>query len=60
MSSADRYAVFGHPIAHSKSPIIHTLFAEQTGERLTYTAQDVPPETFETEVRAFLPEAGRA
>ncbi|MGR9014556.1 MAG: shikimate dehydrogenase [Gammaproteobacteria bacterium] len=59
MTLIDHYAVFGHPINHSKSPRIHRLFAEQTGQALAYTAQDVPAEQFQTAVAAFFSEGGK-
>ncbi|TXH68788.1 MAG: shikimate dehydrogenase [Thiothrix sp.] len=46
----DRYAVIGNPITHSKSPLIHQLFAEQTQQSLTYQAVLVPLGEFEAQV----------
>jgi shikimate dehydrogenase len=53
-----RYAVIGHPIAHSKSPIIHQLFAEQTGEAISYEAIDVPPDELDDAIRTFFADGG--
>jgi len=55
----DRYAVFGNPIAHSKSPRIHAAFAEQTGQNLTYEARLAPLDGFAEAVRAFREAGGR-
>jgi len=56
---SDQYAVFGHPISHSKSPRIHTLFAQQTGQRIEYTARDVPADIFKEELKNFADGGGR-
>ncbi|MBU1778010.1 MAG: shikimate dehydrogenase, partial [Gammaproteobacteria bacterium] len=55
----DRYAVFGNPIAHSKSPRIHAAFAEQTGQNLTYETRLAPLDGFAEAVRAFREAGGR-
>lgn len=57
--TAGRYAVFGHPIAHSKSPGIHQAFGRQFGIEVDYRAIDAAPADFERAVRAFFAEDGR-
>lgn len=53
----DRYAVLGHPIHHSLSPLIHAAFATQTHQHLSYEALDVTPEQL-TDTLAQLPQHG--
>jgi shikimate dehydrogenase len=55
----DRYAVFGHPIAHSKSPAIHARFAQQTGEDLAYEAILAPLDGFADCVHDFVAAGGK-
>lgn len=53
-----RYGVIGNPIAHSRSPLIHRAFAEQTGIDLDYTAILAPLDGFNATVAQFRSEGG--
>lgn len=55
----DRYVVLGNPIAHSKSPLIHRLFAEQTQQNLDYQAVLVSIGGFEQTVHTLFAEGLR-
>jgi shikimate dehydrogenase len=56
---ADRYAVVGNPVAHSKSPLIHAEFARQTGQDMEYGRLLAPLDGFRATVAAFRREGGR-
>ena len=52
-TAVSRYAVVGHPVAHSQSPFIHAAFAAQTGEPVVYERLLCPLDGFTAAVRAF-------
>ena len=54
MSLKPRYAVFGNPIAHSKSPVLHRLFAEQTAQSMQYDTLLAPLDDFAGCASAFF------
>jgi shikimate dehydrogenase len=53
-----KYAVFGHPVAHSLSPRIHAAFGKQAGIALDYASIDAPPEGFTDALAAFAAHGG--
>ena len=54
----NRYAVMGNPVAHSKSPRIHRMFAEQTAQEMEYSAILVEPGNFIRAVAEFHSHGG--
>lgn len=50
----DRYCVIGNPIAHSRSPEIHAMFARQTGQKLAYERSLAPIDGFAATVHALI------
>jgi len=58
-TSIDRYGVMGYPVSHSRSPVIHRLFAMQTGQNIQYELLQVSPEKLETAVRQFQRTGGK-
>ena len=55
----DRYGVMGNPIAHSRSPQIHTLFARQTHQHLVYEAILVETGHLATAIALFRDQGGQ-
>lgn len=55
----EKYAVFGNPIAHSKSPEIHRQFAQQTGQDISYEKQLVDEQGFDDAADAFFASGGK-
>lgn len=54
----DAYVVFGNPIAHSKSPLIHGLFAQQTAQAMSYHTMLAPLDQFAASVQSFMQAGG--
>ena len=50
----DRYVVFGNPIAHSKSPVLDRLFAEQTAQSMQYDTLLAPLDDFAGSASEFF------
>lgn len=55
----EEFAVFGNPVLHSKSPLIHKLFAEQTGIKYDYGKVLVPVNKFEDKLDDFFGQGGK-
>lgn len=55
----DRYAVFGNPIGHSKSPLIHTQFARQTQQDMQYEAIEPELGDFKRRAQQFFSAGGK-
>ncbi|MGS2720934.1 shikimate dehydrogenase [Paraglaciecola aestuariivivens] len=51
-----KFTVFGNPIAQSKSPIIHQMFAQQLGLNIEYERTLATPEHFTRQLSAFFAE----
>ena len=53
------FAIFGNPVLHSQSPIIHQLFAKQCGVPLDYQAIEIAADEFADAVMAFRQAGGK-
>jgi shikimate dehydrogenase len=56
---SNHYCVFGNPINHSKSPVLHTLFADQTHQHLTYTSECIDVGGFSSAAKDFFSSGGK-
>ncbi|MCC2956700.1 shikimate dehydrogenase [Massilia sp. IC2-477] len=55
----DKYCVIGNPIAHSKSPEIHPVYARQTGQDLVYERCLAPLDGFAATVKQLVADGYR-
>ena len=55
----NRYGVFGNPIEHSLSPVIHTQFAQQTGLDIRYDKILAPIDDFARSARSFIDQGAK-
>jgi len=55
----DKYAVFGNPVVHSRSPQIHRAFAAAIGQDLSYEKQLVAIDGFEAAADEFFTAGGK-
>src|SRR5690349_9184133 len=55
----ERYAVIGHPVAHSKSPWIHAEFARACGQDMEYGRIEAAIDGFAAAVDAFRAAGGK-
>lgn len=58
-NTPDRYGVIGYPVSHSRSPVIHHLFAVQTNENIQYELLQVKPGKLESAIAQFRRTGGR-
>ena len=58
-NGVDRYGVMGYPVSHSRSPVIHRLFAIQTKQRMQYELLQVSSEHLTDAIRQFERTGGK-
>jgi shikimate dehydrogenase len=58
-ATIDRYGVVGYPVSHSRSPVIHQMFALQTGQPIRYELLQVAPEKLAQAVQQFQRTGGK-
>lgn len=55
----DRYALFGNPLGHTKSPLIHMTFARQADQDIDYQPIEAPLGRFPDALHAFFAGGGK-
>jgi shikimate dehydrogenase len=53
ISAVPRACIIGHPVKHSRSPLVHEFWLKQYGLQGDYVRAEVMPEDFESFVRAM-------